>query len=554
MLQFTQRTHKEIYHFKNVRFGGKPERFSAPSFPSSSDPTLQYVTQGISCIQIQTWKLKTPPGGKPPRKKTESPNEMQLEDCLFLDIYAPKGAFEPDAKPLPVVVWFYGGAFAFGSKNPTPLTGPLYSGRSILRASNYKVIFIVGNYRLGAFGWLAGDYMQRVGQPNAGLYDQALLLKWVQEYVGKVGGDKDHVSAWGESAGAGSILHHLIREDGARDPLFKTFVVQSPAFEWAWDNCENGTLDNTYRNFSQLAGCGFGYNISCLRAANPVDLTRANNELFAIVRQTGLFPVGPAVDGKWIRSIPTVTFWQGRFWKDIRSGLISHCANEPHSFTPASVTDQTSFDEFLAIILPGPGLGPQREAIKRRYICGSDFKACIATIIRDASFTCNTRDLFNSYPKKSYMMEYAFPFDSYAYHATDLIPLFTNNFRETRDLLYNQDVGYGWAVIYALALGYEVRSSYQNYFASFALAGDPETLEPVPPVAWPVANGHQDQLSGVMKVFFNWKFWRRAFGVIEDNQNTRTACSFWTCIANEIMLARNVTFGEGTLWRNGSRC
>ncbi|OTA77502.1 hypothetical protein M434DRAFT_38634 [Hypoxylon sp. CO27-5] len=547
----------EIYHFKNVRFGAKPERFSAPSFPSGSEPTLQYLTEGISCIQIQTSKLKMPPGGRRPHRKTkstESPNEIQLEDCLFLDIYAPRAAFEPGAKPMPVVVWFYGGAFAFGSKNPTPQTAPLYSGRALLRATSYKVIFIAGNYRIGAFGWLAGDYMQSIGQPNAGLYDQALLLKWVQKYVARVGGDKGHVSAWGESAGAGSILHHLIREDGNRDPLFKTFAVQSPAFEWAWDNSEDGTMDTMYRNFSRLAGCGFGYNISCLRAADPMTLTRANNELFAIVRQTGLFPVGPAVDGEWIKSIPTVTFRQGKFWKGIKSALISHCANEPHSFTPVSVTDQSSFDHFLAIFLPGTGLAPQRDAIKRRYRCGNDFKACIAVIIRDASFTCNTRDLFNSYPKKSYMMEYAFPTDSYAYHASDLVPLFTNDFGETRDLLYNQGVGYGWAVAYAALLGKEVRSSYQNYFASFALAGDPSTLEPVPPVPWEVANGHQDELSGVMKVFATWKFWKPAFGHIEDNQNSRSTCSFWTCIANEIMSAQNVSTGEGAFLRKGSLC
>lgn len=198
-----------------------------------------------------------------------------------------------------------------GSKNAN---GPLNSGQSILKASNYQTIFITGNYRVGAFGWLAGDYMQTpgVGQPNAGLYDQALLLEMVHKHVDQVKGDKTRVTAWGESAGAGSILHHLIREDGTQDPLFKTFAVQSPAFQWAWDNSPNGELDTIYLTFSNLSGCGWNYDIDCLRNAPLEKLEVANQMLFDNVRQTGLFPVGPAVDGDWVKSIPTVAFSQGK--------------------------------------------------------------------------------------------------------------------------------------------------------------------------------------------------------------------------------------------------
>lgn len=216
----------------------------------------------------------------------------------------------PPANPLPVVVWIYGGAFAFGSKNQL---GPLYTGQSVIAASNYQTIFVAGNYRLGAFGWLSGDYMQKNGQPNAGLYDQALLFEWVQKYISQVSGDASKVSAWGESAGAGSILHHLVREDGVVDPTFKTFAVQSPAFEWAWDNSPMGTLDQVYQNFSSLAGCGLTFNLTCLQHSS--NLTEANQALFANVKQTGLFPVGPAVDDKWVTTIPTISFANGKLSK-----------------------------------------------------------------------------------------------------------------------------------------------------------------------------------------------------------------------------------------------
>jgi carboxylesterase type B len=309
LLQQQILTRRQITLFKNVRFGDEPPRFGAPAFPSWQFPGIRDPSYGPNCIQVNTSTLKNPPGGQPNFQLPRDGDAVQSEDCLFLDIYAPAHNFDSNGRPikqLPVIVWFYGGAYAFGSKS---LGGgvPLYTGQSMVAGQDYEAIFVAGNYRLGAFGWLAGSYMQDAGQPNAGLYDQALLLKWVQQYITQVGGDPNDVSAWGESAGAGSIMHHLIREGGTVDPLFKKFLVQSPAFEWSWDNSDQGTLDQVFKNFSQLAGCG-SYDMNCLRARSVDVLTTANQELFNNVRPTGLFPVGPSVDGKWIQTIPALSY------------------------------------------------------------------------------------------------------------------------------------------------------------------------------------------------------------------------------------------------------
>lgn len=252
-------------------------------------------------MQIDISVLRNPPGGESPIDAPEGSPVPESEDCLFLDIYVPKWVFdEPEeGTTLPVVVSIYGGAFAFGAKNHGGSS--LYSGRGIIAASDYQTIFVTGNYRTGAYGWLAGDYMQGVAQPNAGLYDQALVFKWVQEHISKVGGDKEMVSAWGESAGASSVLHHLIREDGTVDPTFNTFAVQSPAYQWLWDNKKDGKLDQTYKSFSSLAGCGEKYDIACLRKSNK--LKEANQKLYETVATSGLFPLGPSVDGKWVTTL-----------------------------------------------------------------------------------------------------------------------------------------------------------------------------------------------------------------------------------------------------------
>ncbi|KAI1473461.1 alpha/beta-hydrolase [Daldinia eschscholtzii] len=523
----------QIYIFRNVRFGALPERFGRPSFPEEKSDAIQNIEQDISCIQLNTKGIEDPPGGNNPVGSPGNDAVLETEDCLFLDIYVPVSAFEPDTDLLPVVVWINGGAYAFGSKNPS---GPIASGRSILNTSKYQTIYIQGNYRLGAFGWLAGDYMQKVGQPNAGLYDQALLLEWVQKYVNLVKGDKTRVSAWGESAGAGSVLHHLIREDGTKDPLFKTFAIQSPAFQWAWDNSPGGTLDAVYKNYSDFAGCGHEFNIDCLRSASVEKLRSANQKIFRSFNLTGLFPVGPAVDGSWVKSIPAVAFSQGKFWNGIDSAIISHCTNESYGFTP-KVSSESQFDQFLENFLPGPDLEPSRDAIKQRYNCKEtytgNFYACLQDIVRDASFTCNTRDLYESYPQVSHMMEYSFPFEFLAFHASDLYPLFTNSAEELITIL-ESSIGNDNATIYAnLLYGLKIPDIYKNYFASFAITGNPnEGLQP-PDKWWVVADGSDDLLSNVMYVTADLIF-GNSFRNGTDHQNSKSSCLFWAELANEL--------------------
>ncbi|KAF4873142.1 Secreted lipase [Colletotrichum siamense] len=524
----------DIYLFENVRFGASPPRFGAPAFPTSTSTAIQPVSDGRNCIQIDPNGLRNAPGGQNP-------------------------VDTPDDQPLPVVVWIYGGAFAFGSKNQI---GPLYTGQSIIAASNYQTIFVAGNYRLGAYGWLSGDFMQKNAQPNAGLDDQALLFEWVQKYINKVSGDASQVSAWVESAGGGSILHHLIREDGAVDPTFKTFAVQSPAFEWAWDNSPMGKLDQVYQNFSSLAGCGFAFNLTCLQEST--NLTAANQALFDTVKQTGLFPVGPAVDDKWITTIPTISFANGKYLKSsIQSTIISHVLNETASFTPPFVTSADTFTEFLDVFLPGAELASQRQKIAAQYPCteapyDGDYRLRIATVIRDASFTCNTRDLYSAYPSISHMMRYGFPTASLARHASDLVPLFSKYFSEAAAILEKNNISTLEADAYeVLLIENDLAKAYQTYFASFALSGgNPNTLSMTEvwfwePPTWTVADGSGDALTNVLTVGPP-ELVCSAFALdIPDDQNTKSACDFWTEIAKEIVEAQEATYKAGDRARRG---
>ena len=153
--------------------------------------------------------------------------------------------------------------------------------------------------------------METHGTPNAGLWDQRKILDFVNSYISNVNGDKSQVSAWGESAGASSILHHLIADfESEESPLFSRAIIQSPAFEWQWDRL--GTLNESYNDVSILAGCPTA-EITCLQDVDVGKLASANQQYFQETTPcNGLFPMGPSLDGKVIKQLPAVAFSQGK--------------------------------------------------------------------------------------------------------------------------------------------------------------------------------------------------------------------------------------------------
>lgn len=97
-----------------------------------------------------------------------------------------------------------------------------------------------------------------------------------------------------------------------------------------------------------------------------------------------------------------------------------------------------------------------RKQVIDYYNCEKSFRgnyrACVATVIRDSSFTCNNRYLFEAYPSKSYMMRYAFPVTDYAVHASDLVALYSNSRSEAVHFLKKLGLGDEAVEKYAHAL------------------------------------------------------------------------------------------------------
>jgi para-nitrobenzyl esterase len=142
------------------------------------------------------------------------------EDCLYLNVWTPA---KRDTKDLPVLVYFYGGGFVAGDGSE-----PRYDGASLAQKG---IVVVTANYRLDIFGFLALPELSAESpykaSGNYGLLDQVAALQWVRKNIAAFGGNPNHVTIAGESAGSISVselmasplsknlIHAAIGESGA---------------------------------------------------------------------------------------------------------------------------------------------------------------------------------------------------------------------------------------------------------------------------------------------------------------------------------------------------
>lgn len=199
------------------------------------------------------------------------------EDCLYLNVTAPKAC-----RHAPVLFWIHGGAFQKGS-------GLLGIRPEQFTAEGFVVVSC--NYRLGALGfldvsrWLGDSYCQ---SGNSGLLDIIQALRWVRDNISAFGGDPDHVTVMGQSAGAKLCGALTIAADS--DGLFRRAVLCSGAVQCIRDR---HTAQSVAEQFFAEAG------LTRDRAAELLTLPwqqilRAQTPLFTGLN---LHAVGPVFDG-----------------------------------------------------------------------------------------------------------------------------------------------------------------------------------------------------------------------------------------------------------------
>jgi acetyl esterase/lipase len=93
----------------------------------------------------------------------------------------------------------HGGSFYAGSAS-----APGLSGARIAQEGN--IIVVVLQYRLGVLGYLPPSSASSAKDPNLGVGDIILALKWIRDTIKDFGGDGEKVVLGGQSTGA-----HMIR-------------------------------------------------------------------------------------------------------------------------------------------------------------------------------------------------------------------------------------------------------------------------------------------------------------------------------------------------------
>jgi len=125
------------------------------------------------------------------------PKEPIGEDCLYLNVWAPKKSTTKKA----VLVYIYGGGFRSGGAGCA-----IYDGTAMAKKD---IVFVTINYRVGVFGFLAHPELSKESanktSGNYALLDMIAALKWVKENIASFGGDPSRVTIAGQSAGAFAV-------------------------------------------------------------------------------------------------------------------------------------------------------------------------------------------------------------------------------------------------------------------------------------------------------------------------------------------------------------
>jgi len=188
-------------------------RWRAPEPPEPWTGTRAALALGAPCTQyasrlggVATARPDTPVGS---------------EDCLYLNVWAPRSAEAHPAAQWPVMLWIHGGGNTIGE-------GGLYDGGNL--AATHGVVVVTVNYRLGPLGWfhhaaLREDASKLERSGNFALLDLLEALAWVRDNAAAFGGDPSRVTIFGESAG-GTNVFALLLAPQARG-LFHRAIVQS---------------------------------------------------------------------------------------------------------------------------------------------------------------------------------------------------------------------------------------------------------------------------------------------------------------------------------------
>jgi para-nitrobenzyl esterase len=373
------------------------------------------------------------------------------EDCLFLNVWAPK-----DARNAPVFVWIHGGALTTGASNEA-----MYDGARLAAEQGLVVVSI--NYRLGVLGYLAHPELSAESRRNIsgnyGLQDQIAALEWIKANIGAFGGDAGQVTIAGESAGALSVMYLMAAPQAHglfhRAIAQSAYMISTPELRSRRHGDPSAEMVGVWLQ-SQLGR----QNLAELRAMDAQDLVVQS-------LTKGYSPWG-AVDGEYLPEQLVEVFDRGRQAPvpllagfnqgEIRSLRILLPPNPP---TDAAVYEQTIREKY----------GELADAFLRLYPSSNLKEAYLATQ-RDGLYGWTAERLMQrqartGQPGYLYFFDHGYPAadnaDLHAFHAAEIPYVFGAADRTPPR----------WPAIPDTPVEHDLSAAMRSYWGSFARTGVP---------------------------------------------------------------------------------
>jgi len=361
--------------FRNIPFAAPPVgalRWAPPQPVKPWTAPRPAAEAGPSCPQPMNADDTPNSGGA---------NGPISEDCLQLNVYAPKNANKAHAKGAPVMVWIHGGGHRTGA-------GWIYGGENFARDG---VVVVTINYRLGALGFMAHPALSAESpngvSGNYGILDQQLALHWVQNNIRAFGGNPKKVAIFGESAGGASV-HAQLASPGAAG-LFRRAIVESGALftQPTLSAAESlgSTLATNVGCSSQTTACLSAVSVADLLAAQGTDLTSSSPNIDGVVLPE---PMRDAFAAGHFNKVPVM---EGSNHDEFRLfvALLIEIPNGP--------LQPDQYENAIATILNVP---PSSASLLAQVYPLANYPSpgvALGTLATDAAFSCNARkadDLF----------------------------------------------------------------------------------------------------------------------------------------------------------------
>ncbi|KAG7448366.1 alpha/beta-hydrolase [Guyanagaster necrorhizus] len=488
--------------FLGVRFAAPPTgslRWQAPRTPDFVDAIQDATSEPDECLQAGMGTGATNPF--PANKR--APSIAESEDCLFLNVYVPGQLdSQTSGKNLPVVVWIHGGGYVFGGADP-------YDGNDLVLESGDKVVAVIIQYRLGLFGFLAGESVKANGVLNAGLLDQQFALQWVQEHITKFGGDPSRVTIWGESAGAGSVLQQVIANGGQTfPPLFRAAITSSSFLpsQYAYNDVVPEFLYNTVVSRTNCTSAADS--LTCLRNADAGVLEEINVDL-CTSGFFGTFVFVPVVDGDFIRQRPTVALGEGKVNGEVVMSVTN--SDEGLVFVDLSTANTVQVPDYLTQLFPTLSAQQRDVAVAKYASLGTPIEQ-VTAIMGESIFVCPTYFLLRAFKGKAFKGQFAIPPGT---HGSDVVYYFPS----ANDVpAYNNT---------------DFDKAFAESFLAFVVSLDPnETFEPTITPTWEPFSfqpGHEVEMR-----FNETESGAPAVMPFTTASDLLDRCSFWESVGPEI--------------------